>query len=94
MQRIRKAGLSVDAALADFIEQRALPGTGLNPDTFWQGFAALIHEFGPRNRSLLVERERLQDQIDTFHIERRGQPWDAVAYRAPSIPVHVLCQNN
>ena len=82
MQRIRKAGLSVDAALADFIEQRALPGTGLNPDTFWQGFADLIHEFGPRNRSLLVERERLQDQIDTFHIERRGQPWDAAAYRA------------
>ena len=80
MQRIRKAGLSVDAALADFIDQRALPGTGVDPDAFWQGFAALIHDLGPENRRLLAERERLQDLIDTWHIERRGQPQDAAAY--------------
>ena len=81
MQRIRKAGLSVDATLADFIDQRALPGTGVDPDAFWQGFAALIHDLGPENRALLAERERLQDLIDNWHVERRGQPHDAAAYR-------------
>ena len=81
MQRIRKAGLGVDEALADFVDLRALPGTGVDPDSFWLGFAALIHELAPTNRSLLAERERLQDQIDTYHIEHRGQSWNARAYR-------------
>ena len=74
-------GLTVDRALYDFVEQSLLPGSGVDPAGFWPGFATLVREFTPRNRALLDERDRLQQQIDAWHVERRGRPHDAVAYR-------------
>lgn len=81
-QRIERSGLQVDKRLADFIEEQALPGTGVTAADFWEGFAGLVNDLGPRNRELLETRERLQEQIDAWHRERRGQPHDAAAYRA------------
>ena len=72
--------LKVAAELASFIEQQALPGTGVAPETFWKGFSALVHDFGPENRALLERREEIQAQIDAWHIERRGKPHDHEAY--------------
>jgi malate synthase len=80
--RIEKFGLQVARPLHDFIEREALPATGVASDAFWKGFSQLIHEFGPRNRALLERRDLLQQQIDEWHRARRGQPLDAVAYRA------------
>ena len=74
--------LKVAAELASFIEQQALPGTGVAPETFWKGFSALVHDFGPENRALLERREEIQAQIDAWHIERRGKPHDHEAYCA------------
>ncbi len=81
-QRIEKNGLQVAAELAAFIEERALPGTGVDAGTFWNGFSDLVHEMGPRNRSLLQRREEIQRQIDEWHVARAGQAHDAGAYRA------------
>ncbi|MGE8639062.1 MAG: hypothetical protein ACN6PR_10495, partial [Achromobacter sp.] len=53
-ERIQHHGLQVAANLNQFIEQEALPGTGLDADGFWQGFAALVHDLGPKNRALLA----------------------------------------
>ncbi len=77
-----RSGLSVDSRLADFIEQRALPGTGLDAAKFWSDFADLLGKFAPENASLLAKREDLQAQIDAWHEARAGQAHDAAAYQA------------
>ena len=71
-ERVQRSGLSVDNQLADFIEQEALPGTGMDADRFWAGFGGLVHDFGPRNQALLAIRDQLQSQIDDWH--RRNGP--------------------
>ncbi|MCA3486621.1 MAG: malate synthase G [Rhodobacter sp.] len=75
-------GLQVDTTLASFVEDRALPGTGIAPDAFWAGLSALLHELGPENRALLARREDLQAKIDAWHIAHRAQPHDHEAYKA------------
>ena len=79
--RLDRAGLQVDAVLARFVEDEALPGTGIEAGAFWTGFAALLAEFAPRNRALLAKREELQAKIDAWHVARRGQPHDHRAYK-------------
>jgi malate synthase len=79
---VTRAGLSVDARLADFVDGAALPGTGLDTDNFWAGFAAIITGFTPENRTLLAKREALQAQIDDWHCQRSGLPLDSASYRA------------
>ncbi|WP_374406106.1 malate synthase G [Pelagerythrobacter sp.] len=79
---VERAALQVHAALAELLEREVLPVLGRDTDAFWRGFAALLAEFAPRNRALLAKREDLQTKIDAWHKERRGQPHDAVAYRA------------
>ena len=79
---IEKAGLQVAQQLADFIDSRALPGTGMAPDAFWAGAADIFARFTPENVALLRKRDTLQAQIDSWHEQRRGKPHDAVAYRA------------
>jgi len=81
-KRVEKSGLMVDTALADFIDNRALPGTGLSPAAFWDGLAGLARDFAPENRALLARRDGLQARIDDWHRSRRGQPLDHAAYRA------------
>ncbi len=80
--RVDRAGLQVAASLADFIETRALPGSGVTAETFWAGFSALVHDLAPKNRALLEKREALQAQIDDWHLHHRGQGHDAAAYKA------------
>ncbi|MFM1862438.1 MAG: hypothetical protein RLZ26_960 [Pseudomonadota bacterium] len=79
---VRRAELGVAAELAQFLEARVLPGTGVDPDRFWQGFSDLVHDLGPDNRALLAERDALQAQIDAWHIAHRGQPHDHEGYKA------------
>ncbi len=81
-QRTERAGLQVDTILARFLEDEALPGTGISAPTFWDGFAGLLADFAPKNRALLARRDELQSKIDAWHIARRGQPHDHAAYKA------------
>ena len=74
--------LTVSTELARFIEEEALPETGVPADRFWSGFSSLVHSFGPRNRALLEKRDTLQRQIDEWHRARRQQPHDRAAYKA------------
>lgn len=81
MGRVEKAGLRVDGALARFIDEQALPGSGVAPNRFWEGLSRLLHDFAPRNRALLQRREELQAQIDAWHVSHQGAAVDTVAYR-------------
>ena len=73
--------LQVDAALARFIETEALPGTGIEPGAFWQGFDALAHDLAPKNAALLAERDRLQTELDGWHRANPGPIRDMAAYQ-------------
>jgi malate synthase len=76
-----RAGLQVAASLAAFIEHKALPGTGIAPDTFWNSLANVFTKFAPENRALLAERDRIQAEIDGWHQQHKEQPIDAKAYQ-------------
>ena len=79
--RIQKQRLQVAANLHDFIEQEALPGTGIDSAAFWHGFDTLVHTLAPKNRALLAERERLQTEIDQWHRANPGPIADMPAYK-------------
>ena len=81
-KRVECYGLQVDAVLHGFIEDQALPGTGVAADQFWQALSKLAHDFGPRNAELLKTREDMQQKIDDWHIRHRNQPHDHEAYKA------------
>lgn len=79
-QRIEKHGLQVALELANFIEDQALPGSGVTSDNFWKGFSDLANDLAPKNTALLARREELQGKIDQWHVARRDQAHDPDAY--------------
>ncbi|PZQ59709.1 MAG: malate synthase G [Sphingomonas taxi] len=75
-----RAGLSVAEPLARFIEEQALPGTGLDPAAFWAGAAAIFARFAPENAALLAKRDALQADIDAWHQAHAGRGIAAEPY--------------
>ncbi|QDL36068.1 malate synthase G [Rhodoferax sediminis] len=73
--------LQVATELHQFINEKVLPGTGVDSATFWQGFDAIVADLAPKNIALLAERERLQTELDTWHQANPGPIRDMVAYR-------------
>ena len=80
MDRIDVAGLRVAPELHNLIAE-ALPGTGVDADAFWTGFAALVRDLAPRNAELLARRDELQRQIDEWHLSQAGKPHDEATYQ-------------
>lgn len=80
--RVLKNGLQVDKHLAEFVDSKALPGTGVSADGFWSGYASILADLAPINRALLAKRDRLQAEIDAWHEARKGQEIDGAAYQA------------
>ncbi|MDB5890845.1 MAG: malate synthase [Polaromonas sp.] len=74
--------LQVATVLHRFIEDRVLPGTGVDSATFWKGFDALVHELAPENIALLAERDRIQTEMDAWHKANPGPVQNMPAYRA------------
>ncbi|CAA9537467.1 MAG: Malate synthase [uncultured Sphingosinicella sp.] len=70
------SGIEVDARLRSFLEDEALPGTGIDPASFWSGFARLLRELTPENKRLLRKRETLQAAIDARNEELKGRAPD------------------
>ncbi len=81
-QRVQIGNIAVAPELHAFINDEALPGTGIAADTFWSALDNMVHAFGQRNRDLLAVREQLQSRIDAWHRERRALPHDQVVYEA------------
>ncbi|WP_369030372.1 malate synthase G [Streptomyces adonidis] len=78
---VRIGSLRVARAFRDFVELEALPGIGVATGEFWAGFERLIDDLAPRNRALVDRRRELQDRVDAWHTEHRGENVDADAYR-------------
>ena len=81
-ERTTVGDLQVATCLYDFINEEALPGTEIDQGQFWNSVNDILRDLAPRNRALLAYREDLQTKIDAWHLERRGQDFDAGAYKA------------
>ncbi|NCD26604.1 MAG: malate synthase G, partial [Deltaproteobacteria bacterium] len=80
MAHVSVGGLNVSAPLHAFIQTKAAPGTGIDPERFWSALESLVRELAPRNRALLVKRQEMQEKIDDWHRRRRDRKHDAAAY--------------
>lgn len=81
-ERIQKGGLQIEKILFDLIENDVIPGTGVDPEAYWASFDEIVHELGPKNKALLQKRDKIQAQVDAWHLARKGQSVDAVEYKA------------
>ncbi len=82
--------LQVATVLYRFIEDKVLPGTGVDSVTFWKGFDAIVHDLTPKNAALLAERDRIQTQMDAWHSAHPGPIQDMAAYRAFLVSIGYL----
>ncbi|MHA6198575.1 malate synthase G [Pseudomonas wadenswilerensis] len=81
-EHVQVGGLQVAKVLFDFVNNEAIPGTGVSVEQFWAGAEKIINDLAPKNKALLSKRDTLQAQIDAWHQARKGQAHDAVAYKA------------
>lgn len=79
--RIQLGSLQVSTLLHNFVNQQALPGTGIEPAVFWAGLEKIVNDLAPRNRELLAKRDALQAKIDTWHVANKGS-FDFAKYKA------------
>ena len=69
-ERVTVGNLRVAPVLYDFVNNEALPGTDIDPDTFWSGVDKVVADLTPKNQELLARRDDLQAQIDKWHRAR------------------------
>ncbi|MEW5694763.1 malate synthase G [Pseudomonas synxantha] len=81
-EHVQVGGLQVAKVLFDFVNNEAIPGTGITADQFWAGADKVIHDLAPKNKALLAKRDDFQARIDTWHQTHAGQAHDPVAYKA------------
>jgi malate synthase len=79
--RVSVGNLRVAQALYDFVNTEALPGTDIDPDSFWAGVDKVVTDLQPQNQDLLARRDQLQAQIDKWHRQHVIEPLDPEAYR-------------
>jgi malate synthase len=79
--RVSVGNLRVARVLYDFVNNEALPGTDIDPDSFWAGVDKVVADLTPQNQDLLRRRDELQAQIDKWHRQRVIEPIDPEAYR-------------
>ena len=80
-ERVSVGNLRVAQVLYDFITNEALPGTGIDPDSFWSGVDKVVADLTPQNQDLLARRDELQAQIDKWHRQRIIGGIDAGEYQ-------------
>ena len=80
-KRVPIGSLSIDPALEALVREEIMPGLGLDAEDFWNSFSQILNDLTPRNRELLEKRDRIQQQIDDWHLNRMGKPHDPQAYQ-------------
>ncbi|NVK34888.1 MAG: malate synthase G [Rhodobacteraceae bacterium] len=79
--RVNVGSLQVAKDLYDFVNDKALPGTGVDQAHFWSQFSQIVDDLAPKNRALLAKRDALQEQVDAWHKANPGVP-DMATYKA------------
>ncbi len=74
--------LSVSEDLYNFINNEVIPGTSITEENFWNGFNKVCHELGPKNKELLNIRNKLQMDIDRWHLENYEKEFNIKEYKS------------
>ena len=74
-------GLRVSEVLYNLVRDEIAPGTDVDPDAFWTALGEIVQDLGARNRELLEDRDRIQEKMDRWYLERKGRPIDRAEYR-------------
>lgn len=81
-ERVQVGGLQVAKNLFDFVNNEAIPGTGVDADKFWAEFDTIVHELAPRNKELLAKRDAIQEKMDAWNKDHKGQSINMDEYKA------------
>lgn len=76
---VEVGSIKVEEQLYNFINQEALPPTGLDVEQFWKDFEQIVLDFTPWNKKLLEKRQEIQDKINKWHQENKE--FDAGKYK-------------
>lgn len=68
---VQVGNLQVADLLYQFVNEQALPGTGVQSEQFWSDFESLLADLMPKNQQLLAKRDDLQNKINTWHRENK-----------------------
>ena len=80
MKKVTINDLKIDENLIKFINDEAIPGTGLDSDHFWKEFSNVVHELAPKNKNLIKKREEIQKKIDDWHLSNKDSALDKNKY--------------
>ena len=80
MKIVNKNGLKISSTLFDFVNNEAIPGTGVNSEDFWLKFSNYVHELAPINKRLIDKRETIQKKIDEWHKSKKGKEFNKKEY--------------
>ena len=80
MKIVDKNGLKISSTLFDFVNNEAIPGTGVNSEDFWLKFSNYVHELAPINKRLIDKRETIQKKIDEWHKSKKGKEFNKKEY--------------
>ena len=80
MSLIDKNGLKISSKLFDFINNEAIPGTGIKIEEFWNNFEKTVHELAPINKNLIEKRENIQNKINDWHKQNAGKELNKKEY--------------
>jgi len=79
--RVTVGTLDIDAGLYNFVNEKALPGTGVEQNRFWADLEKLVLDLAPKNKVLLEKREALQEKIDNYYKSHDGTNYDLEDYK-------------
>ena len=80
MKRIQRGNLQVEDKLVEFLDNEAIPGTGIDPNFFWAEFDKAVHYLSPINKNLIEKRQIIQKKIDEWHKKNKGKDFDKKEY--------------
>jgi len=81
-ERVELGGIQVAKNLYDFVNNEAIPGTGIDAEKFWSEFDKIVNDLAPRNRELLAKRDALQEKMDSWNRDHKGQKLDMAVYKS------------
>ncbi|MDO6823484.1 malate synthase G [Marinobacter sp. 1_MG-2023] len=81
-ERVQLGGIQVAKNLYDFVNNEAIPGTGVDAEKFWTEFDKIVNDLAPRNRELLAKRDAIQEKMDSWNRDHKGQKLDMAAYKS------------
>ena len=71
---VQVANVAVCQSLFDFINNEAIPNTGIESAHFWEQLSVIATDLIPENRALLAKRNTLQQQIDAWYQQGGTDP--------------------